>query len=149
MQSVVALGDQSQFRQLLEWQRGAYTLAPLLTDKLWLVSRNSQLCISKHALEVIRWHDQHAATFQGELSISLVNPMEEQQGAKPTLLRFTGPNVDYSIELWIATPADLEVEPIEHFRVPFAEYCVHTGVNCRQATLFLDTFRAAKQQFNV
>jgi len=149
MQSVVALGDQSQFGQLLKWQRGAYCLAPLLGDKLWLVSCSSELRISKHTLEVIRWRDQKPITFQGELSISLINPTEEQPGTKLTALRFTGPNVDYSIQLWIGSiPGGLELQPVQYFQIPYAENCIHIGEARQQMTQFLDTFRAAKQKFN-
>jgi hypothetical protein len=137
---------------MLEWQRWSNTLMPLLGNDLWLISNRVELRITRDQLEIVRFLDMDfdLTTVAGSLGIVVTDPRNVALCEEVELLHFYG--ADLSLDIYLYTTSYKNVVYVStYISWPNTN---RTSQSCttsmgEHTALFLDTFRAAKQHFNV
>lgn len=133
----------------LAWQRAAWTLMPVLTDRLWLISREVEIALAPRQLRIVRYRALAELTLEGSLAVQSVDAAAVRRVQFPDqllLAEFVGPRVVYRLWAHIGSPEDLEIEASHELTIDGEiRRCSHVGINGAQSTLFLDTLQAAKR----
>jgi hypothetical protein len=134
----------------LAWQRTAWTLMPVLTDRLWLFSREVEIALAPRQLRIVRYRALAELTLEGSLAVQSVDAAavrRAQHTDKLLLAEFVGPRVVYRLWAHVACPEDLAIEASHELTIDGATVlrCSHVGISGAQSTLFLDALQAAKR----